>query len=146
MKKLEELPCVQTVLYDAKKEIKKLTGEDVMITITHRRVEDNERKSVLQEIVCNYFNVSWKQMVSPVRTKHDSLVEARHAYMYLAHNVAKYTLTDVARDLNRDHTSVVHACKKVNGFYEVGDPLVTAIENIKKMLPEGIAKQDYEKI
>ena len=44
--------------------------------------------------------------------------EARSIVMYLLHKYKGLTCVEVAKYLNKDHSTVLHACKKIDGFIE----------------------------
>jgi chromosomal replication initiation ATPase DnaA len=50
------------------------------------------------------------------------------------------TVTETGDDVNKDHTSVLHAIDKINGYYIVGDQqyLVKKIEHLKKLIQDEI--------
>lgn len=55
-----------------------------------------------------------------VRT-HKNLVEARFFTYWLAKNYTMFSYPRIAKAMNRDHTSVLHGVKKINGLIENGD-------------------------
>ena len=68
-------------------------------------------KPVLDRIkraVCLYHGITKEQLEGPCRLKH--FVKARIDYSHLAmkHGSKKFSLTTIARFINRDHTSVMH--------------------------------------
>jgi Bacterial dnaA protein helix-turn-helix len=61
--------------------------------------------------VAAYFHVSEKKLRSPDR--HTTIVRARQAACYLARRHCKETQEEIGRELNRDHTTVMHACRVI---------------------------------
>ncbi|HCN84480.1 MAG TPA: hypothetical protein DIT07_12790 [Sphingobacteriaceae bacterium] len=138
-KKIEEMPCVLSAIRKAENKIKELTGIEVTLSVNSIEITD-ERKSILQDIICDYFQVSWKEVRCKKRTQR--LVNARHIYMYLAHKQFEYIQEEVAADVNlQDHSSVWNAVKKIDGYYKVGDKLIDHVEAIKNLIPQDISNE-----
>ena len=66
--------------------------------------------------VAHAFNVTKKEMTSKSRKK--EFVEARHVAMYLIHKKLNRTQEATGEIFDRDHSTVVHALKKVNNIME----------------------------
>lgn len=137
--KIEEMPFVKLILRKAENEIETATGTGIHLRITAIEVNADKRKEIMRDAVCRYYGVSWAEVESTSKTK--VIVKARHAYMYLMHKVYKYSKREVANDCGgRDHSTAVHAVKKINGYYDVNDEAVDDIEYIKKQLPIKLRK------
>lgn len=132
--KIEEEPNVRKVLRRAEVVIEAITGKVVRLHVNRDYEVCPDYLNKLQGLVCEHFNVTWQQLVSKKRYRTSGLIDARHTYMYLASSLLKFSLADIGRHLDRDHTSVIHAKKKIEGFYYVGDPLIRDIETIKSKL------------
>lgn len=68
----------------------------------------------LMERVCNKFNVTPDLLKG--RSRVEQINEPRIIFCYLAHKVLNLTSTSVASVLNRNHATVLNACKRVEGF------------------------------
>ena len=65
--------------------------------------------------VASYFNTSPDALRGPSRTK--AIAEARHLAMYLLREDAQLSLKAIGRLLgNRDHSTVIHGCRKASTF------------------------------
>ena len=130
---INELPVVQNILYQASKKIRAVTGAEITVIIKDNINSSlNARqiiKSKTQDFVCQEFGVNWLQILS--KSREQERVEARHVYMFLMSNHLKQSLVETGKDCNRDHTTVIAAVEKIKGYYEVGDQIVTRIENLK---------------
>lgn len=136
--KITELPCVINVLRQAEKEIGVLTGKEVLLVIAEVNLTKEDKKQILQDTVCSYFDVSWKDVISKTQTK--EIVNARHTYMYFSARLGS-TREEVAADCGgRHHTSVTNAIQKIEGFYQVHDEFIIHVEAIKSLLPKDILK------
>lgn len=140
--RIEEMPCVVSAIRRAEMEIRELVGKDVSLRIDQISYDETERKTILQEIVCNYFQVSWSQIAAKSRSNKENVVDARHTYMYLAHTICKCTLVEVAQDCGRDHTTAVHAVQKIKDYYKVKDHFTVHVDAIKKLLQPEIFKNE----
>ena len=133
--KLDEMPRVAVVLKMAEKEIKELTGKSIRLRMTRNFELNPEYMIRLRVIICDHFKVTWEEIQSGRRTNSDDLVDARHVYQYLAHRVLKFPQQDVAEHCNqKDHSSITYVCKKIDGFYDIGDPLSRDVTTIKNKL------------
>ncbi|MDD2568197.1 MAG: chromosomal replication initiator protein DnaA, partial [Clostridia bacterium] len=77
----------------------------------------NSQKQVItidfiKQNVANYFHIKTSDMDSPRRDQ--AITRPRHIAMYLCQELLGASLSDIGRDFgNRDHTTVLHGCKKV---------------------------------
>lgn len=137
--KINEMPCVLDAMRRVEKEIELMTGIAVILQISAIEISGDDRKKILQDIITSYFKITWHQV--ECKEKYRASVNARHIYMYLARTALKYTFVEIAKDCgNRHHTSVIHAMKKINGYYQVGDSMIKDIDAIKRLLPIKLTK------
>ena len=99
-------------------------------------INDN-KKSInvesIQNIVAVYFNLSIQEMLSPRRSR--SLARPRQIAMYLAKKYTTNSLPDIGRKFsNRDHTTVIHAVKKIEELMKNDNEIKHNITEIKKRL------------
>ena len=60
--------------------------------------------------VCVYYEITFDAFISPRRNK--ILVDARTDFCHFARETTRYGCNQIARLMNRDHTSVLHHWKK----------------------------------
>ena len=99
-------------------------------------INDN-KKSInvesIQNIVAVYFNLNIQEMLSPRRSR--SLARPRQIAMYLAKKYTTNSLPDIGRKFsNRDHTTVIHAVKKIEELIKNDNEIKHSITEIKKIL------------
>jgi len=99
-------------------------------------INDN-KKSInvesIQNIVAVYFNLNIQEMLSPRRSR--SLARPRQIAMYLAKKYTTNSLPDIGRKFsNRDHTTVIHAVKKIEELMKNDNEIKHNITEIKKRL------------
>lgn len=76
-----------------------------------------KNKDRIIEQVCLHFDLPISQVYLKSRVK--DIIEARSIIMYLMHKYLRMSSTDVGIVFNKDHATVLHACKKVSGFMDV---------------------------
>tara|TARA_B110000438_G_scaffold214503_1_gene206780 strand:+ start:276 stop:1667 length:1392 start_codon:yes stop_codon:yes gene_type:complete len=87
----------------------------------------------IQKIVASYFNLNIDEMLSQRRSR--SLARPRQIAMYLSKNLTTNSLPDIGRKFsNRDHTTVIHAVKKIGELIKNDHDIDKAITEIKKKL------------
>ena len=87
----------------------------------------------IQNIVANHFNLNLQEMLSPRRSR--SLARPRQIAMYLAKQHTTNSLPDIGRKFsNRDHTTVIHAVKKIDELIKKDNEIKQSISEIKKKL------------
>ena len=98
---------------------------------------NNNNKSInvesIQNIVAVYFNLNIQEMLSPRRSR--SLARPRQIAMYLAKKYTTNSLPDIGRKFsNRDHTTVIHAVKKIDELIKNDNEIKHSITEIIKIL------------
>jgi hypothetical protein len=86
---------------------------------------DSPRIEDIQDAVCAVYLVEKKEMLSRRRAAH--LVRPRHVAMYLAKEMTGLSLPGIGRKFAfRDHTTVLHAVRKITGK-RANDPALDAM-------------------
>jgi chromosomal replication initiator protein len=121
----------------------KLTGQPVTMELAEREVRDlirpQEPKRVkiedIQRIVARQYNVSRSDLLSSRRTA--NVVRPRQVAMYLAKTLTLRSLPEIGRRFGgRDHTTVLHAVRKIEGLVGNDNVLAEEIEILKRLLQE----------
>jgi len=87
----------------------------------------------IQKVVASYFNLNIDEMLSQRRSR--SLARPRQIAMYLSKNLTTNSLPDIGRKFsNRDHTTVIHAVKKIGELMKKDHDIDKSITEIKKKL------------
>ena len=87
----------------------------------------------IQNLVASHFNLNINDLLSPRRPR--SLARPRQIAMYLAKQYTTNSLPDIGRKFaNRDHTTVIHAVKKINELIKKDNEIRQSIIEIKKKL------------
>jgi len=87
----------------------------------------------IQNLVAAHFNLNIHELLSPRRSR--SLARPRQIAMYLAKQHTTKSLPDIGRKFsNRDHTTVIHAVKKIEELIKKDNEIKQSIIEIKKKL------------
>tara|TARA_Y100000590_G_scaffold45889_1_gene48775 strand:+ start:7489 stop:8874 length:1386 start_codon:yes stop_codon:yes gene_type:complete len=87
----------------------------------------------IQNIVASYFNLGLQEMLSQRRSR--SLARPRQIAMYLAKQHTTNSLPDIGRKFsNRDHTTVIHAVKKIEELIRKDNEIRQSVAEIRKRL------------
>ncbi len=121
----------------------KLTGHAVTLEMAEREVRDlirpQEPKRVkiedIQRVVARQYNVSRSDLLSSRRTA--NVVRPRQVAMYLAKTLTLRSLPEIGRRFGgRDHTTVLHAVRKIESLVGNDMTLAEEIEILKRQLQE----------
>jgi chromosomal replication initiator protein len=121
----------------------KLTGQPVTMDLAEREIRDlirpQEPKRVkiedIQRVVARHYNVSRGDLLSSRRTA--NVVRPRQVAMYLAKTLTLRSLPEIGRRFGgRDHTTVLHAVRKIENLVGNDSSLAEEIESLKRQLQE----------
>jgi chromosomal replication initiator protein len=89
----------------------------------------------IQKLVANRFSVTRQDILSARRTA--TVVKPRQIAMYLAKVLTPRSLPEIGRRFGgRDHTTVLHAVRKIEGLAKTDTGLNEELELLKRMLLE----------
>ena len=87
----------------------------------------------IQDTVAKYFNISIKDLRSSKRS--NDIAFPRQIAMYLCRNVAQMSLPQIGKEFGkRDHTTVMHACNKIEKEMKDNSNTKLIVESVKKLL------------
>ena len=121
----------------------KLTGQPVTLEMAEREMRDlirpAEPKRVriedIQRVVARQYNVSRADLLSSRRTA--NVVRPRQVAMYLAKILTLRSLPEIGRRFGgRDHTTVLHAVRKIETLAGNDSALADEIETLKRLLQD----------
>jgi len=115
-----------------------LTSQTITVDLARNVLRDllgGKRKVItiedIQETVANQFHVRILDLKSKRRTK--TLVFPRQIAMYLSREMTNASFPEIGRDFgNKDHTTIIHACKQIQKAQETDNTLKVTLENLKK--------------
>ena len=89
----------------------------------------------IQKITADYFNVRLQELLSKRRVR--SLARPRQIAMFLSKVLTPRSLPEIGRRFGgRDHTTVLHAVRKIEGLSASDRSLAQDLEFLKRMLTE----------
>jgi chromosomal replication initiator protein len=101
------------------------------------RTRDPKRVKIedIQKLVATHFNVSRADILSSRRTA--NVVRPRQIAMYLSKTMTLRSLPEIGRRFGgRDHTTVLHAVRKIEGLVATDTALSEELESFKRLLSE----------
>ena len=119
----------------------KLTGQPITLELAERELRDfvrpvelkRVRIEEIQRIVARHYNVSRSDLLSSRRTA--NVVRPRQIAMYLAKTLTLRSLPEIGRRFGgRDHTTVLHAVRKIENLIGIDTTLAAEIEILKGQL------------
>jgi len=117
-----------------------LVGRDISLETTQEVLHDllraNDRRVTIEEIqkqVASHFNIRISDMHSARRAR--SVARPRQVAMYLAKQLTSRSLPEIGRKFGgRDHTTVMHAVRKVDELREHDSGFNEDVELLRRML------------
>ena len=87
----------------------------------------------IQKVVCDYFDIPVEIMKSKTRKR--EIVQCRQLAMYFSKQLTKSSLAHIGKHCgNKDHATVLHACKTVNNLADTDKRFKGYISDIEKRL------------
>ena len=87
----------------------------------------------IQNLVAAHFNLNIQELLSPRRSR--SLARPRQIAMYLAKQHTTNSLPDIGRKFsNRDHTTVIHAVKKIDELLKKDNDIRESVATLRKKI------------
>ncbi len=118
-----------------------LTGEAISVDMAEVALRDllrgKEPRRVriedIQRVVSKHFNVSKADLLSARRTR--TVVRPRQIAMYLAKQMTPRSLPEIGRRFgNRDHTTVLHAVRKIEEMVNADRVLFDEVEALRRQI------------
>ncbi|MDD2868505.1 chromosomal replication initiator protein DnaA [Neomegalonema sp.] len=117
-----------------------LVGRPITLEMARQILQDllrsYDRRTTIEEIqrkVAESYNVRLADMLSPRRAQ--SVARPRQVAMYLSKILTAKSLPEIGRKFGgRDHTTVMHAVKRIEELREVDDELDEEVEVLKRLL------------
>ncbi len=104
--------------------------------IVDKFVKNTKREisiDMIQKVVSKYFDMDVATLQSKTRKRH--IVQARQLAMYFSKRMTKASLASIGSQIgNRDHATVLHACKTVDNLTETDKQFRKYVEELKDKL------------
>ena len=120
-----------------------LNGEPISAELVDTVIEEvksinpglNPTPDMILKTVSNFYSMPVDQILANKRSK--DTVRPRQMAMYLVRKLTSYSLPEIGKVFGRDHTTVMHACNKIEDerklSAETDDIIRTLIENIQNL-------------
>ena len=96
----------------------------------------SDRKVTVDEIirkVADHYNIRLTDILSPKRAR--AVARPRQVGMFLAKTLTSKSLPEIGRQFGgRDHTTVIHAVKKIEELRSVDNQIAEDVELLRRML------------
>ena len=89
---------------------------------------------VIQELVTSHYGLSNGDMIS--RERERRVARPRQVAMFLAKRWTALSLIDIGRHFNRDHSTVLHACRNIAALIEEDGALANDVDLLDRALTE----------
>lgn len=117
-----------------------LNKREITLDLTSKlitKLVKNSRRELsieyISKVVCDYFNMPVDSIQTKTRKR--EIVQARQITMYFSKNLTKYSLATIGAQIgNKDHATVLHACKTVNNLKDTDKNFRQYVEEIEKKL------------
>lgn len=117
-----------------------LTNSPITMEMAERAINDivSQQDKVIssefiQETVAKYFNISAKDLKGSKRS--NDIAFPRQIAMYLCRTVAQMSLPQIGKDFGkRDHTTVMHACNKIETEIKENQNTKLIVDSVKNIL------------
>lgn len=122
-----------------------LVHKDITIDIAKEQLKDHFTESyqtnisvdLIQRIVADYFNIGTSDLKSKKRTKAVTL--PRQIAMYILRELTEYSTTEIGYEFGgRDHTTVMHACQRIESRMKTDSTLEPTINNLIRTVKDDI--------
>lgn len=110
-------------------------AEEAIRDLVRHREPKRVKIEDIQRLVASHYSVSRADILSSRRTA--TVVRPRQIAMYLAKSLTLRSLPEIGRRFGgRDHTTVLHAVRKIEGMVTKDQELAGEIDHLKRMLQE----------
>lgn len=117
-----------------------LTNSPITMAMAQKAIDDivaSQQKVIssdyIQDVVGKYFNIDPKDLKGAKRS--NDVTFPRQIAMYLCRNVAQMSMPQIGRDFgNRDHSTVMHACNKIEKEIKSNSNTKLIVESVQNLL------------
>jgi chromosomal replication initiation ATPase DnaA len=131
--------------------IKKETGKDYNIQIVNNTIITSMTEQIypkriislyeLEEIILKNFPGNFTERDLKSKNRQRELADARSMFCYFANRIFAFTISSIARHLQKHHTSIIHHIRKAEMLAESDYDYATLFKSIKEKL-----KTSYEEV
>ncbi|MDR1351954.1 MAG: chromosomal replication initiator protein DnaA [Treponema sp.] len=123
-----------------------LVGKPVNLDIAQQQLKDmfasprqtNISIDIIQRVVADYFSLPSSDIKGKKRTQ--NIVFPRQLAMHIAREITEFSTTEIGQYFGRDHTTVMHACQKIEEKKQADPTLDSTIQTLIRMIKDANAK------
>jgi chromosomal replication initiator protein len=124
-----------------------LVGKPITLEIAQEQLKDvitnpkqaNLSIELIQKVVAEYFSLSHIDLKGKKRTQ--KIVFPRHLAMYISMEITEFSTTEVGQSFGgKDHTTVMHACDKIEQRLRADPTLDSTIQTLIRNIKEASVK------
>lgn len=117
-----------------------LTNSPITMAMAQRAIDDivqSQQKVIsseyIQEVIGKYFNIDPADLKGAKRS--NDVTFPRQIAMYLCRNIAQMSMPQIGKDFgNRDHSTVMHACNKIEKEIKNNSNTKLIVESVQNLL------------
>lgn len=102
--------------------------KDILTIKDHKRITSE----LVQETVSDYFSINLSDMRAKRRSR--DVAYPRQVAMYLTREMTTLSLTQIGAAFDRDHTTVMHACEKIEEDARTSASLTSLLEDLRRAI------------
>jgi chromosomal replication initiator protein len=124
-----------------------LVRKDITLEIAQSQLKDvfsqskhgNVTIDNILRVVADYFKLSYSDLKGKKRTK--NIAFPRQIAMYIARDITEYSTTELGFEFGgRDHTTVMHACQKIEERLKLDPNLESTIQSLIRSIKDYSSK------
>jgi chromosomal replication initiator protein len=123
-----------------------LVGKPLTVNVAQQQLKDvfasprqtNISIEIIQRVVADYFSLLSSDIKG--RKKYKKIVFPRQIAMYIAREITGFSTTEIGQSFGRDHTTVMHACQRIEERKQADPTLDSTIQNLIRMIKDTNAK------
>ena len=115
----------------------KLTNKPLTLELAQHVLKDQLVKAekppitmeYIREVVANHFKITVEEMHGKKRSQ--KVVLPRQIAMYLIRKIMDINVVDIGKFFGKDHSTIVHACNKIEGEVETDEKMRLTVEDLE---------------
>jgi chromosomal replication initiator protein len=123
-----------------------LVGKPISVDIARQQLKDvfasprqtNISVDIIQRVAADYFSLLSSDLKGKKRTQ--NIVFPRQLAMFIAREITEFSTTEIGQCFGRDHTTVMHACQKIEEKKQADPTLDSTIQTLIRMIKDTNSK------
>ena len=140
---LKELKFIIDSLNNTSKQISDLVSKAYSLEVKIMPFGDRLILDVIIDNVIKYFHIAEIDLISDQRD--GDIMKARRIYCAMGYAMTGTSYSKIGNIVERDHATVINACKKIKNFRDTGDVLYNDYIEIEKLVLDKLNKIKSER-